>query len=120
MRDTDLLVQLCRSRIKPLSALLLMASSTICFAEPLCRDFKPELKERHDEERFTEEGAIRAARYLESYSRAKDGLDPWGAFPQIEGWILKRAALEEAKVGGDDIAYTQFCMFITKPGVHRD
>ena len=104
--------------------LLLMAYLFLQFVEAneMCINFKPEITIRDKEDVYTQENALKALKFLESY--VKDEKDfrkteyGW-AIARIQGYILRDNAL---KVGSDpeSLEYHWFCTYITRQGVHRE
>ena len=88
------------------------------FSGTLCSEWKPEIKERRDEAKFTKENYLKALKGLRFYLD-NSGVDPWQHMVMLEGFLLKKAALEELANNKKDIGYSQYCNFIVQQGVHR-
>ena len=102
--------------------LLLYLFSSAVYAQGMCTNFKPEVKIRDHENKFTQEKALKALKFLEAYVKGNEQhrkTDPWWTFRQIEGYMLRREAIESG-ADPESIEYFHFCHFITKQGIHRE
>ena len=106
--------------MKNVLPLLFLALPGLAPASEICETFKPELKERREDSRFTKGNSKKAIDALKSIIENDTGLDPWYFLIVIEGYLLKREAEKETAERNKDIAYVQYCEFITRRGVHRE
>lgn len=98
--------------------LLSVVYSVSAKADDLCKNWKPELKERRDESRFTKESYLAALKALKKYAQSPN-VDPWQFIVVLNGYLLKEQALYEIKINKDGPGMRAFCEFVVQQGVHR-
>lgn len=99
---------------KIIFVLLLLSSSNSVLADNLCEKWKPEIKERRDENSFNKENYLKALKALEFYA-TNQSVDPWQSVVIVNGFLLKH----DAKNNTHSLSLKRFCEFIVMQDVHR-
>ena len=102
--------------------LLILLISFSSHAQEICKNYKPELTDRDNEDWHSKESALNALNFLEMYIKNEGkarNTDPWWATGRVEGAMLKIAALE-ANADPKSNEYLSYCRFVTRQGVHRE